>query len=377
VSRIYPALLVLVGIALPPGLAAQGAGGFYSGVGALSGGEARGFSFDPGYGTTKSLSQWRVPVVVVVPVTGPLSLDLTANYADERLETYQGNVQTLSGFTDTQLRLLYTLSPDRLVGSISFNLPTGQGSVPTSQFGVAGAIASNYLSFPVPNAGTAFGVTSGLAYAQHTGSWNVGFSGSVRYLASYQPFSDTSLSYTPGIEGRVRAGADRLVGERSRLLAGFTVSTFSSDTYSGSSYSPGTRFIADATFLRVIGRCTLTLAAWDLYRLAESGNGASIPATQENVLNGEARLTWPVGSRVQLEPMLAYRQWNPADSTGSYLGGHSESGGLTVRVTLADRVSLNALGRYDAGWIFDAASGSTGRANFTGYQGSLFVRVGQ
>jgi hypothetical protein len=361
-------------LAAPPVLAAQGQG-LYTSFGGLSGWETQVYNFDPGIGT-KSVSQWLVPIVAVVPISGPLSLDLTTNYASERLETYAGDVETLSGFTDTELRLLYSLTPGRLVGSVSFNLPTGEGSIPTSQFGVAGAIGSNFLSFPVPNPGTSFGVTTGLAYAQHAGAWNVGLSGSVRYLTKYSPFSDDTLSYTPGIEGRVRAGLDRLLGEHARVLLGFTVSTFSTDNYSGTnalvtgSYAPGTRFISDATFLRVIGRCTLTAVAWDLYRLVGSGPSGPIPETKENVLDGELHFTVPTSPRFQVEPMVGYRQWNPAD----YLGGRTESGGLTLRAGLADRLALTAVGRYDTGWIFDTA---TGRANLTGYEVSLFLRVGQ
>ncbi|HXQ28145.1 MAG TPA: hypothetical protein VN848_02650 [Gemmatimonadales bacterium] len=372
--RIARVLLVLSSAAGP--LAAQGVG-LYPSFAGLTGFEAQVYNFDPGI-NTKLVSQWHVPIVAVVPLSGPLSFDVTTNYASQRFEAYDGTVETLSGLTDTQLRLLYTLSPDRFVGSVSFNLPTGQHSVPSTEFNVVGAVGSNYLSFPVPNPGTSFGVTTGLAYAARAGSWDVGISGSVRYLASYQPFSDDdTLSYKPGVEGRVRAGVDRLLGERARFLLGFTVSTFSSDDYTGTnqfvsqgSYAPGTRLIGDATFLRVIGRCTLTASAWDLYRVAGSDTSGSILGTKENVVNGELRLTWPVGPRFQVEPMAGYRESDVAN----YLNGRMGSGGVTLRMGLTDRLSLTVVGRYDTGWIYDPISG---RADFTGFQGSFFLRMGQ
>jgi hypothetical protein len=107
-----------------------------------------------------------------------------------------------------------------------------------------------------------------------------------------------------------------------------------------------------------------------LYRLVGSGPSGPIPETKENVLDGELHFTVPTSPRFQVEPMVGYRQWNPAD----YLGGRTESAGLTFRAGLADRLALTAEGRYDTGWIFDTA---TGRANLTGYEVSVFLRVGQ
>lgn len=354
-------------------LHAQASDALYARFNALSGWEVRGFTIDSGIGV-KSVSQWNVPFVVVAPLGRKMSVDLTTYYMSGRVVTDAGT-ETLSGMTDAQVRFLYTMSRDRLVGSISFNLPTGEHAASVSQFQVAGATGSTYLSFPVSNSGTAFGVTGGLAYAQRAEAWNVGLSGSARYLGSYTPFSDEALSYRPGMEVRVRAGADRALGERSRVLLGATVSTFSTDEYAGSnallggSYAPGIRFVGEFAFVRVIGRSTLTVAAWDFYRLAGDTNGIANPDTKENVLNGELRLSYPIVPRIHVEPMVAFRQWNPSD----YLGGRLASGGVRVQAGLTDRLSAALAGRYDAGWI----SNGTNRPSLQGYGVSLSVRFEQ
>jgi hypothetical protein len=366
-------LLVALVAAGPVGLAAQGSDALYARFDALSGWEIRGYNFDPGL-SVKSVSQWNVPIVFVAPLGSRLSFDLTTHYTNARIETYGGGgTQSLSGLTDTQLRFLYTASRDHLVGTLSLNLPTGPHSVSTSDFQVAGAIGATYLSFPVANFGTAFGATGGLAYAERAGEWNLGLSGSLRWLGNYTPFSNDSLSYKPGLEGRVRAGADRLLGTQSRVLLGLTVSTFSTDVYAGSSsivpgwYTPGTRLIGDLGLVRVMGRSTVTLLAWDYYRLAGQSNAGSLLETKENVLNGELRLTYPVSPRVQLEPMVGFRQWSPAN----YRGGRLYSGGLLTRLGLTDRLSATAAGRYDSGWILAAGRGF---ATLTGYGASMFLR---
>jgi hypothetical protein len=360
-----------LGVAAPR-LGAQASDALYSRFVALSGFEARGYTFDPGIGT-KSVWQWNVPIVAVVPLGTRMSVDVTTHYASGRVQTYAGATETLSGPTDTQLRILYTARRDRLVGSLSFNLPTGDRTISADEFTVAGAVGSTYLSFPVANVGTAFGVTGGLAYAQRLGTWNVGLSGSLRYLGNYAPLSNEAVSYDPGMEARVRAGVDRVLGSKSRVLLGLTVSTFSSDTYTGTSalfsgsYAPGTRFIGDFSVLRVIGRATMTLSLWDYARRAGTGSAGTNVATKDNVLNAEVHIAYPVTRRVHLEPMFGFRQWNPAD----YLGGRLGSGGVTLRVGLSDRLFLAASGRFDSGWIADQAAGS---ADLTGYGANLLLR---
>jgi hypothetical protein len=369
--RLLLAVATLV-VAASTRILGQASDAIYARVSAVSGWEFRGYSFDPGIGA-KRVAEWSIPVIVVAPLGRRLALDLTTRYASGRLESYGDTAQTLSGLTDTEVRLLYTASRDRLVGSLSFNLPTGQRTLSAREFQVAAAVGGTYLSFPVPNFGTAFGVTGGIAYAARAGAWNLGVSGSLRRLASYSPFSQDTLAYTPGWEGRVRAGADRLLGERSRLLVGLTVSSFSTDTYAGASalvsgwYSPGTRFIAELAFVRALGRATVTVSAWDFNRLAGLGTTGSNQETKENLLNGELRLTYPVGPRVQLEPMVAFRQWSPAD----YRGGRLKSAGLVARAGLSDRLAATLATRFDDGWIFARGHGF---APVQGYGASLYLR---
>lgn len=371
-SVVRPSLVLAPIVLWAASLAAQGSDAVYARVNALSGFEVRGFSFDSGLSVTRA-SQWHLPFAFVAPIGRRLSVDVSASYQSSSLTTLSGT-ETITGLTDTQVRLLYTLQPDRLAASLLFNLPTGQRSVPETTFAVSGAVGSNFLSFPVSGLGTAFGVTGGLAFAARAGAWNMGLAGSVRYLGSYEPFSDAAATYTPGIEGRLRAGVDRLVGARTRVLMGLTGSTFSVDEFTGtgagldtSNYKPGTRVIADLGVVHVVGKTTFTLAAWDYYRLAGSRNDSTAIATKENVLNVELRVGVRASQRVQVVPLVAFRQYNP----GGYRGGRLYSGGATVSVGVSDRVAAQVGGRFDSGWV--VAEGG-GFANLTGYGASVLVR---
>jgi hypothetical protein len=144
--RLACALLAATGLARAAPLHGQASDALYARFNAVSGWEGRSYSFDPGIGT-KTASLWTIPVVVVAPIGRKASVDLTTHYVSGRVDAYSGGSSTLSGLTDTQVRLLYTVNRDRLVGTLSFNLPTGNHSLSPSEFAVAGALGSNYLSW--------------------------------------------------------------------------------------------------------------------------------------------------------------------------------------------------------------------------------------
>ncbi|HET7379584.1 MAG TPA: hypothetical protein VFJ24_06055, partial [Gaiellales bacterium] len=180
---------IVVAVALAGPLAAQGNTALYSSWSVLGGFEYQRYGFDKGY-AVQSGSQWSLPLVLVAPLGSHASIDLTTHYAHTTVTDTAS--LTHSGLTDTQLRLLYTIGAQRAVASISVNLPTGKHSFPTDSFRVASGVSSTYLSFPVNNLGSSFGVTTGLAYATPAGAWNLGVAGSVRVQANYHPFTNDS-----------------------------------------------------------------------------------------------------------------------------------------------------------------------------------------
>jgi hypothetical protein len=355
-------------------LSAQGATALYSRWNTLTGFEFQRYGFTQGVGI-ESASQWSVPLVVVAPLGRQMSLDLTTHYAHSQVVDSGGSAITFSGLTDTQLRLLYTVGRDRAVASLSLNLPTGERSFTSDKFGVSSAMGSNFLSFPVGSLGTSFGVTGGIAYAVPAGGWNVGLAGSVRYQGNYEPVRDSAftLSYNPGLEGRLRLGADRVIGQRSRLLLGLTYSSFSTDQFSGGGvvagwFNPGARLIGEMGYAYSWGRTTLALGGWDFYRLAGKANGVSNPGTKENVFNAELRLGRQFSPRLVIEPLVGVRQWSPSGARG----GRLYTLGMNGRFGLSDQVSgvLNA--RFGPGWVYDAAGQR--RADVTATGVSLFLR---
>lgn len=354
----------------PTLVAAQGTNALYPSASGLSGFEFQRYGFDQGY-QVQNATQWSIPFVVVAPLGRQASFDLTTHFAHTEVTTTGS--QSLSGLTDTQLRLLYTIGRQRAVASLSLNLPTGKHSFSTTQFPLSTAISSNYLSFPVSSMGSGFGVTTGLAYAAPAGSWNIGLAGSVRYQTSYKPFVGDTFKYNPGLEGRLRLGADRLIGERGRVLFGLTYSSFSTDQFSGTGsfvsgwYNPGSRVITDLGYAYGWGRTTLTLGVWDYYRLAGTANGATSSDTKENIFNSEIRLSRQLSPRFALEPSVGFRQWNPGDIRG----GRLWTFGANARFGLSDQFSGIASARIGTGWVTDQVAGRSD-VSATGF--TLYLR---
>lgn len=312
-------------------------------------------SYNFSSGPVSSTSQWAIPVVVVAPLGSSASVDLTGHYAHSS-STTGGVEQTISGLTDTQLRFLYTLGRDRAIASLSFNLPTASHPAFASQGGVSAIAGSNYLSFPVADFGTAFGVTGGLTYATPAGAWNLGISGAVRYTGSYTPYSDQPQTDKPGVEFRGRLGADRLVGQSARFLVGVTASTFSNDQFTGTGslpagpYQPGLRIIGDLGWRQVMGSSALMLSVWDYYRASGTFQD-TLTVPKENIFNAEARFSIPAGPRLSVEPLIDFRLWSP----DTLSGGSFFAGGLAARYGLSDVLTASLEGRYSTGKVLQQA----------------------
>ncbi len=357
------ALLALC-LAFPAGSAAQE--GLYPALAATGGAEARGYSFGQGF-VSGSVRQVSFPVGVVVPIGRRLSLDIGSAYVTTRRTGLNDEVETITDFTDTQVRAAYVFGRDLVVASLLLNLPTGPKTDAT-QVQVTSAVSSNFLPFPVNSYANGTSVTAGLAAATQAGAWNLGAASSVRLSADYRPFANSTFEYQPGVEGRFRLGADRLVGS-SRLMLGATFSTFGDDTFTGTGagtgagrYEPGNRFIGEASVLTPVGDGSLMVYAWDYYRGAGAGT-----ANAENVFTAGVSGTIPLSPLVSLTPLAEARVWSPEQGSGRLFG----TGG-TLQVTVTQRVGLSAGARLDIGSLTTAA-GQT--FDITGWGGTVLVRV--
>ncbi|MEP6571057.1 MAG: hypothetical protein ABJD11_00110 [Gemmatimonadota bacterium] len=366
-------ILLLGAIAAFPAVASAQAveGGQSSGI---TGIQVRRYSFESG-SPNAWVRQVAIPFAVMVPIGKRLSVDVGTHYASTTVRSSAGSEESLNGLTDTQLRGSYIFGNDALVATLLVNLPTGQEKTSFTKFNnVAGQIASNFLLFPVNSYGSGTSATGGLAAATQFGNWNVGAAGSVRVNASYQPFSDAaqaSLRYKPGVEGRIRLGADRLVGS-SRLEAGVTLSTFSNDEFTGAaastgSYNPGTRYIGELGLTSPYKSGSVSLYLWDFYRSNAKDTSTVTVSNRENIFTAGASANFPLSPAVGLRPLIEGRFWSGAGRSGQLYGG-----GASLPIGVSPRFQFTPGARYDFGHLETPAV--TGSKSIKGWELSGLLR---
>ncbi len=356
--HVGPVLLVLA--SLPASLRAQGES---PRAGALAGVEFRTVTYGTGY-ASKSASELAAPLGVTLPISRRITLDVGTYFFHAERKDSSGASTSVSGLADVVLRGAFQLKPDVAVLTVAVSVPSGQGTLSSSQDSVARAVATDLIPFPVTNFGTGVNVTTGLAFAAPVGPWALGLAGSYRYNGSYEPFENNPVSLKPGGEVRFRVGADRIVGQ-GRVSLGLTFSSFSNDEFGSSARSAGSRIIPQASWSLPVGNNNLAFYAWDIYRNVS----ASVADTSiaRNTLAGGAVLALRMG-RNTLRPQVEFRHaWNwSSGSAGTLLGlGAHYSIAAGTRLTFVPGV------RFDTGSL----QHGTGTITFTGLSGSLTIRT--
>lgn len=366
-----PALALLSLFAAAP-LAAQG-NSIYDARAFTTGVQFKTYSFGDGAQFEKA-TQFAIPIGMVYPVSERLSLDIGTFYATTSTTTSDAGDHSVSGLTDLQLRGVYTLGRDAAVISLLVNLPTGL-KFDTADAVTAGAAASNFLLFPVNSYSNGLSVTSGIGLAKRVGDWGIGIAGSVRWTQEYSPYSGdlADLTYEPGIEGRIRIGADRTLGQ-ARLRVGLTYSTFGDDTYGAGSgsdtkYSPGNRFIAEGSYTWPGFGGTASAYVWNYHRSSGAADSTDV-SNGENILTAGLMARRPLNPSTTFEPALEGRFWsyNAGDGGGKVVGLVA---GLRHR--LNERLTLVPNVRAEFGSL-DLVGGDT--ASLTGIGASVFLRYG-
>jgi hypothetical protein len=317
----------------------------------------------------EKISEFSLPLFVIVPVLPTLNIDVGTAFAIARLERKDGSGATqtseLSGLTDTQVRANYTFGQDFLVLTLGANLPTGSATVGADEIEAASRIGSDFLSFPISGFGSGLGFTGGLAVAQPVGTWNVGFGASMRHSSEYEPFRDaagTTLKFTPGPEYRARLGADHPFGT-GRISVGLTCSKFGDDKSNAAVFNTGDRYVAQVAMNNSLNsKVDYSLVMWNLYRSAGTLiNGSASP--YGNITNALMSFGLRGPADVGIEPSIETRLWTQQGSKTSYLA------------SFGMRLYVNR-GRYAIVPGVGFSMGAMEAATLTGYRATLGMRLG-
>lgn len=332
-------------------------------------------SYDIKAPSNTKITEFAVPLFVLVPVTSALSVDIGTSFASSRVEQTGSTktTSTISGLTDTQIRANYTLGNDFVVITGGVNLPTGMSTVKNDQLLAASLIGSDFLSFPISNMGTGFGGTGGVAFARPVGDWNMGLGVSMRHAAQYDPLDaggGPAAHYQPGNEYRVRGGLDRTIGS-GRLSVGLTYSTFGNDNLAGSIYNTGNRWLTTFGISNGLGPGQVSLTGWNLFREAGTlADSSFLP--HEDIGNAALAYGVTVGSAF-VEPNVEGRVW--AQSAGNAKTSMMGTVGIRAQVSVLGFSMLPSVG-YSLGKLAaQTTAGVNTTADLTGLHASLAIRL--
>lgn len=311
----------------------------------------------------KTIGQLSLPFAVIVPLSDRFSVDVSTSWAQSTVSTNGNETSTISGLTDTQLRLNWTVG-ERTVLTLGANVPTGMYKVPDKQQEAAGQVASPFLLYPVSSMGSGLGTTAGVAQAMSIGEWNVGLGASVRVSSPFDAYQVQTrvLRFEPGSEARVRVGVDRAFGDV-RFTAGATYSMFTDDKADSTTFATGGRALGQAALVIPTSSGEWTLSAWDLFRGQGQQSGGSAP--WENIFNGTLAYGFDWNG-VFVQPSLEGRAWMRDYDKAGMLGTAS----VRFRFGLLDNLSVNPTLSYSMGNVY---AGTTS-LDVTGFRALLLVR---
>lgn len=314
----------------------------------------------------RTVSQFALPIVVLVPFSERISMDVSTAYAMSSVKADDSTASEINGLTDTQIRANIKLgSADNLLLTVGLNIPTGQYSVPEEQQEAAGQIGNDFLYYPISSMGNGLAMTGGVAYARPVGSWNIGGGASARKSTEFAAFSVASddFRFTPADEYRVSINGDRPVGDGA-LSLGLTYSIFGEDVADTTTYSTGDRVIANAGWNFPVKGTDVFLSAWNLFRLKGEILGADAPG--ENVFNVAGAVSIE-RNELLIQPNVEVRLWQ----IGGARAGNLMTAGVRLRFP-AGRFGFFPSVGYSIGNLYSIADGSA--TSVSGLRAAMTVR---
>lgn len=296
------------------------------------------FSFSVDAGGLESVTLFTVPLGLRTVVAEQVTIDVTSAFALGRL-TRSGVTSSISGPTDTEVRLSTPLAGDALVFTALIALPTGKSELDAEELAVAGAVASDLLPFRLTNWGSGGGVGASVAFARDLGEIGLGVSAGYVRAGEYEAQPGQGL-YRPGDMIRLNAVADRAVGSTGKASLRVSLQFYTDDTAQPQSggeaqnfFQSGNRYEALGSYAFAAGRRSSGMAyvgyhhrqqgtylvssgTWPSHGLAILGGGLRMPLSRGHLMPSAdlrvhrredglgqgvtaslgARADWPTGS---------------------------------------------------------------------------------
>ena len=165
------------------------------------------------------------PTMVYYPVNRQFSLSLRGNQA-----IIGGDVNELTGLTDTQLSGSYHLENANLVFNLGLNLPSGKKELTVTEFQTSSQIAYSYFNFQVPGFGQGLNVSPGISWAAPvSGDLVLGLGATYQYKGGFKPLANMNDNYQPGNEILITGGFDIKLAPTTTFAIDVIYTTYAED----------------------------------------------------------------------------------------------------------------------------------------------------
>jgi len=317
----------------------------------------------------KKVSLITVPIAARVFLAPKIELGVTSAFGSAKLTRAGGQETTISGPTDTEVRLTYGAIDDRVRISAAALAPTGKSQLTAEEMDVTGVIAADLLPFAISNWGSGGGLGVSAAFAVPMNeATSIGLSAGYVVARKYEPLSATTFAYRPGNQLQLRAAADRTVGSTAKASLQLTYLHFGQDQGDGTNlYQSGDRLQAVGSLAFAAGSNGTGIVYAGYLRRQEGQYTTAVRITpaQDLIYAGTA-FRRPVGGAM-LVPSLDARILGNESGVEQ---GRTISGGLALEIP---RGNFEIVPRAQA--RFGSLTVRTGQeSSFTGMELGISIR---
>jgi hypothetical protein len=312
-----------------------------------------------------------IPLAAQLRPIRQVELHVGAAWARGELTREGGAASTLSGITDTELRLTFATPRDRVRITAVALLPTGQTELTAEEMDVAGTIAADLLPFAIANWGTGGGIGMSAATALPLGAaTTLGFAGGYVVARRYEPVSATRFAYRPGNQLHVRAALDHSIGTSAKAALQFTWQQYGTDEAAGSNlYQAGDRMQVVGSYAFAAGARASGIAFAGYLRRGQGRYTDVVRVTPvQDLVYGGLGMRLPAAG-VVLTPLADVRVVGRADGRDQ---GYTLSVGTGAEVGLGGSLLLvpSVRGRFGNLNVVDGVE-----SRFTGFEVGATIRT--
>jgi len=184
------------------------------------------------------LTQFSTQFSASVPITSAWKLDVTVGYGTSAVTAADSarvsRNQSLSGLTDTRLRISGQPFGEAMTIVVGVNAPTGRTKLTSEDVAALRVVGAPVFRLAVPTLGVGPGGSAGIVYAFRAAGWAIGAGAGYEMRGKYSPIDavifnvPTSSTLDPGDLIRLSLGGDRVIGQN-RLSMIVAAEIFSSD----------------------------------------------------------------------------------------------------------------------------------------------------